>query len=151
MWGLCGVALALACWCMRNPTNINVLTRAKAFQLSVHESPFRQRARAIPGLSAELSRSIGSIVWNIAEGAAFDDPAFARHLLTAIGSANEAEQQLILAHDRKLLGSRGDWYVREIVEIRKMTIGLRKTVVRRIAAGAPSTDAEVRVGRTAEQ
>ena len=105
------MAMVSTCWFMRNPTNINVLTRAKAFQLSVHESPFRQRARAIPGLSAELSRSIGSIVWNIAEGAAFDDPAFARHLLTAIGSANEAEQKFILANARNLLGSRGDWYL----------------------------------------
>ncbi len=33
----------------RDPTTINVLTCAKAFQRSVHESPFPQRARAIPG------------------------------------------------------------------------------------------------------
>jgi len=136
---------------MRNPTNLNVLTRAKAFQLALHESPLSQRARAVPGLGAQLSRSLGSIVWNIAEGAAGDDPTFARHLLIAIGSANEAEQQLYLAHARNLLGSQGDWYMKEVVEIRKMTIGLRKSVLGRIALGGTDGEPEVRVGRSAEQ
>ena len=33
----------------------------------------RLRAHAILGLSAKLSRSIGSIIWNIAEGAQIAD------------------------------------------------------------------------------
>lgn len=76
-------------------------------------------------------------MWNIAEDAALDDPAFARHLMIAIGSANEAEQQLLLAHSLDALGVNADWYLTEIVEVRKMTIGLRKTVVKRIAGARP--------------
>ena len=113
---------------MRNPQNLAVLPRANALVLSLHRSPLRARGRRAPGLSAQLLRSVSSIPWNIAEGSAHDDPAFARYLTIAIASANEAEQQLQLAHALDVLGDDGDWYLTEIVEIRKMMIGLRKAV-----------------------
>ena len=116
---------------MRNPQNLAVLPRANALVLSLHRSPLRVRGRRAPGLSAQLLRSASSIPWNIAEGAAHDDPAFVRYLTTAIASANEAEQQLQLAHALDLLGDDGDWHLTEIVELRKMMIGLRKSVLRK--------------------
>ena len=117
---------------MRNPNNLDVLARAKALVLSLHLSPLRQRGRRAPGLSAQLLRAAGSIQWNIVEGAALDDPDFARHLEVAIASANEVEHQLQLAHALDLLGAEGDWHLQEIVEVRRMTIGLRKSVLRRM-------------------
>ena len=72
---------------MRNPDNIAVLARAYALVLSIHKSPLRARGRRSPGLSSQLLRSISSIPFNIAEGAALDDPGFAHHLTIAIASA----------------------------------------------------------------
>ena len=115
---------------MRNPQNLDVLARANALVLSLHRSPLSKSGKRAPGLSAQLLRSVSSIPWNIAEGAAHDDPGFVRHLTIAIASANEAEQQLRLAHALELLGADGDWHLTEIVEIRQMTIGLRKSVLR---------------------
>ena len=115
---------------MRNPDNIDVLQRAYALVLSIHKSPLRARGRRSPGLSSQLLRSISSIPFNIAEGAALDDPGFVSHLTTAIGSANEAEKQLHLAHEMEMLGQDGDWHLTEIVEVRKMMIGLKKSVLR---------------------
>lgn len=117
---------------MRNPNNLDVLVRAKALVLSVYKSPLRKRGREAPGLSSELLRSLGSMQWNIVEGAALDDPRFASQLETAIASAYEAEKQLQLAHELGLLGPDGDWHLTEIVEIRKMTFGLKKSVLNRI-------------------
>ena len=117
---------------MRNPNNLHVLQRAKVLVLSLYQSPIRKRGRIAPGLSAQLLRSAGSIQWNIVEGAALDDPEFARHLEIAIASANEAEHQLELARDLDLLGAKGNWQLKEIVEVRKMMIGLRKKVLQRM-------------------
>ena len=117
---------------MRNPNNLDVLVRAKALVLSLHKSPLRRRGRRSPGLSAQLLRSVGSVQWNIAEGAALDDAKFASQLETAIASSIEAEHQLELAHELDMLGPDGDWHLTEIVEVRKMTIGLRKAVLRRL-------------------
>ena len=117
---------------MRNPDNIAVLTRAYALVESLYESPLAVRGRRTPGLSPQLFRSAGSIPYNIAEGAALDDAGFVKHLTIAIGSANEAEKQLRMAHRFKLLGRRDGWHVKEVIEIRKMTIGLRKSVLRNI-------------------
>ena len=122
----------LAAHCgMRNPDNIDALTRAYALVLSVHKSPLRARGRRSPGLSSQLLRSISSIPFNIAEGAALDDPGFVHHLTIAIASANEAEKQLRLAHEMEMLGPVGAWHLTEIVEVRKMMIGLKKSVLRR--------------------
>ena len=124
--------LALAATCsVRNPQNLTVQTRANALVLSLHQSPLRVRGRRAPGLSAQLLRSVSSIPWNIAEGAAQDDRGFVRHLTIAIASANEAEQQIQLAHALELLGAHGDWHLTEIVEIRRMLIGLQKAVLRK--------------------
>jgi four helix bundle protein len=116
---------------MRNPDNIAALARAYALALSIHKSPLRARGRRSPGLSSQLLRSISSIPFNIAEGAALDDPGFVHHLTTAIGSANEAEKQLQMAHELEMLGPEGNWHLTEIVEVRKMIIGLRKSVLRK--------------------
>ena len=116
---------------MRNPDNIAVLSRAYALVLSIHKSPLRARGRRSPGLSSQLLRSSSSIPFNIAEGAALDDPGFVHHLTIAIASANEAEKQIRLAHDLEMLGQDGDWHLTEIVEVRKMMIGLRKSVLRK--------------------
>ena len=83
---------------------------------------------------------MSSIPWNIAEGSAHDDPGFVRHLTIAIASANEAEQQLVLAHTLELLGTEGSWHVTEIVEIRRMLIGLRKAVLRKAQPTRPSAE-----------
>lgn len=102
--------------------------------LSLHKSPLRRRGRRSPGLSAQLLRSVGSVQFNIAEGASLDDAKFVTHLETAIASADEAEHQIELAHGMDMLGPEGSWHLTEIVEVRKMTIGLKKTVLQRLQA-----------------
>ncbi|MEQ1692008.1 MAG: four helix bundle protein [Gemmatimonas sp.] len=120
---------------MRNPKTLAVLPRANALVLSLYRSPLRASGKLAPGLSAQLLRSVSSIPWNIAEGAALADPGFVRHLTIAIASANEAEQQIELAHELDVLGADGDWHLTEIVEIRKMMIGQRKSVLRKREPG----------------
>src|SRR6187431_2120982 len=117
---------------MRNPDNLHVLTRADALVLSLHRSPLRFHGRRAPGLHAQLLRAAGSIAFNIAEGAALEDRGFVRHLTIAIASSNEAERQLRLANGLDLLGPDGDWQRREIIEVRKMMLGLKKSVLRRL-------------------
>ena len=113
-----------------NPNQLVVLARARTFAVDVHrtvERREREIGRASPGLRNQVLRASMSIPLNIAEGAGKDTRAeFARYLGHAIGSANEVEQQLLLAQALRVFDNALDPLIAECREIRMMPYGLRK-------------------------
>ena len=113
-----------------NPNQLVVLARARTFAVDVHrtvERREREIGRASPGLRNQVLRASMSIPLNIAEGAGKDTSAeFARYLGNAIGSANEVEQQLLLAQALRVFDNALDPLIAECREIRMMLYGLRK-------------------------
>jgi len=113
-----------------NPNKLVVLGRARTFAVDLHRAvERRERAigRASPGLRNQMLRASMSIPFNIAEGAGKDTKAeFARFVGNAIGSANEVEQQLLLAQALELFDEELDPLILECCEIRKMLYGLRR-------------------------
>ncbi|MGK2934781.1 MAG: four helix bundle protein [Gemmatimonadaceae bacterium] len=105
--------------------------RAHALALDV-----RRVTKAFPrsGYTAQrtqILRAVESIPTNIVEGCfAASQKDFARFLDVSIKSAGEVEYQLQLAHDSGVLRYR-NWrsLSAETVEVRRMTIGLRKKVL----------------------
>jgi four helix bundle protein len=85
---------------MQDFRNLKVWEKAHAFTLDVY-----QRTRGFPsderfGLTSQLRRSSSSIPSNLAEGCArTGDVEFARFTNIALGSASEADYQLLLARD----------------------------------------------------
>ena len=94
-----------------------------------------------PGNAAFISqirRAADSIPANVAEGAGRgSDADFARFLQIAIGSSAEVESHLQFAFDVELI-PRAIFEARtaEVVEVRKMLIGLRKRISPAPTAGA---------------
>jgi four helix bundle protein len=113
-----------------NPKNLVVLTRARTFAVDLHRAVERRErriGRASPGLRNQLLRASMSIPLNIAEGAGKDTRAeFAQFVGHAIGSANEVEQQMLLAQALALFDAEIDPLLDECREIRMMLYGLRK-------------------------
>ena len=113
-----------------NPNNLVVLTRARAFAIDLHRAVERRErliGRGSPGLRNQMLRASMSIPLNIAEGAGKDSRAeFANFVGHAIGSANEVEQQILLAQALALFDSGIDPLLDECREIRMMLYGLRK-------------------------
>ena len=82
------------------------------------------------GLTNQIRRSAASVPTNIAEGAGRrSDIDFARFINIALGSTNETEYHLILAHDLDLiLEDARDRLVGDLREIRKMATALSRTL-----------------------
>ncbi len=84
---------------MQDFKNLRVWQDAHAFALHLYTA-----SRVFPpeerfGLTSQLRRAAVSIPSNIAEGSGRSDADFARFLHIALGSASEAEYQLLLARD----------------------------------------------------
>ena len=116
---------------MQNFRKLHVWRRAHALALNV-----RRVTREFPrsGYTSQRSQIVSaaeSIPNNIVEGCFTSSPKeFARFLEIAIKSAGEVEYQLQLAYDCGVLRY-GNWLLltAETVEVRRMTIGLRKKVL----------------------
>jgi four helix bundle protein len=115
---------------MQDYRKLKVWEKSHAFALDVHrvcgEFP-RGDALAIV---SQLRRAALSIPSNIAEGAGkSSDRDFRRFLNVAMGSAMEADYQLLLARDAELLDEpRYSDLAARIVEIRRMLGGLIKRI-----------------------
>jgi four helix bundle protein len=95
--------------------------------------PFYPRIRKkSKRLADQLERSIESIGDAIAEGRGrATDKDFAGFVTTAISSSNEGEHQLLRAIDLTILTDQEhESLTNDLIEIRKMLIGLRKTLRR---------------------
>jgi len=82
------------------------------------------------GLTNQIRRCAVSIPSNIAEGAARTSvKEFAQYLSIALGSIAELETQLIVSNNLKLLEKTNfDFLMDSIVTIRKMIVGLKKSI-----------------------
>ena len=105
--------------------------RAHALAIAVEESALRFPRRRFTTLVGQLTRSAESIAANIVEGsAAATQKEFARYLDIAIKSTSETQYHLLAARDRGALPA-ADWQPlnAEVIEIRRMTFGLRKRIL----------------------
>ncbi|WP_310571525.1 four helix bundle protein [Gemmatimonas sp.] len=117
-----------------NPNNLVVLARARAFAVDLHRAVERRErliGRTSPGLRNQMLRASLSIALNVGEGAGKDTRAeFAQFVGHAIGSANEVEQQMLLAQALALFDAEIDPLLDECCGIRMMLYGLRKRLRR---------------------
>ena len=84
----------------------------------------------IYGLTYQIRRCAVSIPSNIAEGAArTSNKEFSHFLSISLGSISELEIQLIISHNLDfLLKAKFDPLIEKIITIRKMTVGLKKSI-----------------------
>jgi four helix bundle protein len=103
-----------------------VWEKAHGLTLRIYEATASFPAPETYGLRSQLRGSVSSIPTNIAEGAGRESDAdFARFLGIAIGSASEAEYQLLLARDLGYLPSETYSPLHaDVVEVRKMLFAL---------------------------
>ncbi len=107
---------------MQNFRDLKVWQRAHEFALVAYKATAQFPKEELYGITNQLRRSSVSIPTNIAEGCGRNSNAeLARFLQIAMGSAAEAEYQLLLCRDLNYLSE--TQYTRlsnEIVEIRRM-------------------------------
>ena len=115
----------------------------KAHRLSV---TIHQLSLAIPragnsSFISQIRRAAESIPANIAEGAGRgSDADFARFLQIAIGSSSELESHLQFAADVELIAvEKVEARKEEVIEVRKMLIGLRKRLITPFSQNAHSS------------
>ena len=116
---------------MRNFRKIRVWQRAHALAIALDKLTRGFRRKGYSDLRAQLTRAAKSVAANIVEGcAAVSNKDFARFLGMSIDSANETEYHLLTAHDLDLI-SPEDYHkhTAETIEVRKMIIGYRKTLL----------------------
>ena len=116
---------------MRDFKQLQVWRRAHAMAVANHELLRGVTGREFVSLKSQLGRAADSIATNIVEGCgAASQREFARYLDIAIKSANETEYHLIAAADRGAVDA-GEATVlgAEVIEIRRMTYGLRKRIL----------------------
>jgi four helix bundle protein len=119
---------------MQDFRRLDVWSRSHRFAITI-----RRLARGFTGVDSDfkdqLANAAESFASNIVEGCgAATNKEFARFLDMSIKSAFEVDYRLELAKDYELITPlRWQELVAEVVEIRKMTYGLRRTVLARDA------------------
>jgi four helix bundle protein len=124
---------------MQDFRRLVVWQRAHAFVLDVRRATDAFPRAGHAALKSQIRRAAESIASNIVEGcAAASRKDFARYLDISIKSASEVDYQLQLARDLGVLGHDA-WkpLAREVVELRKMLSGLRRTVLTAAARERP--------------
>ena len=116
---------------MQNFRQLLVWQRAHTFALDVHRATSTFPRTGYSDLRVQLRRAADSIPSNIVEGSAAPSRLeFARFVGISIKSASEVDYQLQLARDLGVLShDLWDPLAREVVEIRKMLWGLRRTLL----------------------
>jgi four helix bundle protein len=101
---------------------LTVWEKAHNLTLDVYRTTDRFPKQELFGLTSQLRHSAGSVGADIAEGCGGSGSAeLARFLQMAMGSANELEYHLLLAHDLEFLGH--DDHLRlsdELLEVKRM-------------------------------
>lgn len=111
---------------MRDFKTLKEWLKAHHFSLHVYQATRRFPKYERFGLTVQLRRSAVSIPSNIAEGCGrIGEKEFARFLGIALGSASEAEYQLLLSHDLKYLQTKHYQYLACLIdEVKRMLISL---------------------------
>ena len=117
---------------MKDFRTLKVWQKSHQFALAVYKTTKNFPREELYGLTSQIRRSSMSIPTNIAEGTGrFTDKDFARFLQISMGSASEAEYQLLLARD---LGFMNDEQYNalqsQIVEVKKMIASFLRTLRR---------------------
>jgi four helix bundle protein len=109
---------------------LEVWHKAHALVIHVIQVTAKMREVRYAPLRGQIIRAALSITANIVEGREQDtDPLFARYLRIAIGSASELEGHLLIAAALHLITpAEKEALLSELAEVRKMLIGLWKTV-----------------------
>ncbi|CEN54595.1 four helix bundle protein [Capnocytophaga canis] len=84
------------------------------------------------GLTSQIRRSFASISYNISEGAGrVSEKEFANFINIALGSSNEAENQLLLAKDLGYI-SQDDFEIlnNDLILIKKQLVSLRNKLIK---------------------
>lgn len=116
---------------MQDFRQIKAWQRAHALAVALHKRTRNFSRAGYSRLRVQLTGAADSVGDTIAEGAGAATPReFARFLDMSIKSANEVEGHLLKARDLDLL-SPEEWraFTGEVVEIRKMTYGYRRTML----------------------
>jgi four helix bundle protein len=107
---------------MRDFRELKVWEKAHLLTLAIYKATQKFPKDELYGLTGQLRRSCVSVPANIAEGCGRSgDAELARFLRIAMGSANELEYHILLAHDLALLdGSSHDRLANDVIEVKRM-------------------------------
>lgn len=115
---------------MKTHQDLEVWQRGITFVTKIYHLTNKFPASEHYGLTTQIRRAAVSIPSNIAEGAARNTKKDFNHFLAiTLGSVAELETQLIISKNLEFL-NRNDFesLINELVTIRKMTIGLKKSL-----------------------
>lgn len=111
---------------MRDFRELKVWQKAHQVTLAVYKATTDFPKQEMYGLTSQMRRSAASVPTNIAEGCGRSGHGdFLRFLHIALGSANELDYQLLLAHDLNFL--RDDLYeqiANETTQVKRMLTAL---------------------------
>jgi four helix bundle protein len=110
---------------MKNFHDLMVWQRAHDFVLKLYRSTKAFPREEIYGLTSQIRRAAVSVPSNIAEGCGREgDRELARFCQIAMGSASEAEYQLLLAHDLGYMESKEYQELnQQLCEVKRMLNG----------------------------
>lgn len=113
---------------MQNYRQLSVWRKAHAVVLNIHRTAAGISRSNSGNIGNQMTRAAMSIAANIVEGSSRgSDQDFSKFIQIAIGSASELEYHLHVAADLNLI-TQEELTARspEVVEVRKMLIGLKK-------------------------
>lgn len=116
---------------MRDFKKLNVWQSSHQLVLKVYQITQFFPKEELFGLTSQMRRSFASISYNISEGAGRNsEKEFANFLNIALGSSNEAENQLILAKDLKYITNENfEILTEELIIVKKQLIVLRNKLI----------------------
>ena len=115
---------------METHRDLNVWKVAVDFVTTIYKTTGSFPPSELFGLTNQMRRAAVSIPSNIAEGAGRKSPQeFCQFLSFALGSIAELETQLIISGNLKYISqNHQDELLKTLLEIRKMTLGLKKAI-----------------------
>jgi four helix bundle protein len=115
---------------MKTHKDLDVWMKAVDFVIDIYEITKSFPKDEIYGLTSQIRRAAVSIPSNIAEGAGrASDKEFKQFLNIALGSIAEVDTQLLIAMKLNyLVQDKYEQLEKDLIDIRRMTLGLRKYV-----------------------
>lgn len=115
---------------MKTHHDLDVWQRSITYVTEIYHITNKFPASELYGLTNQIRRAAVSIPSNISEGAARNTTKDFNHFLTiTLGSIAELETQLMISKNLEFLNSNDfDSLLAELIIIRKMTIGLKKSL-----------------------